>query len=244
MNKDLEEIFKQSSSVTFISGGRDNGKTDFAFRLGEDLMELRIIDMMAGNIGLHKPDPRFQFITYQDDAEEWLKQKGRKIFLIDELGKHLYKMSFMSNMAKQILTLCQLVRKFDAHLIGMAPSKELVNKLFFGTDLLDCHIHKRSKSIAKVVDYKRKDVYTLRRIPRTTIPFITKFVSDWGASNPDSARKGKLGKLTRPQRAAVLYCHFRSLRQVGTVMNISHEAVRDELIKYVNSHNLDLSSVN
>lgn len=60
MNKDLEEIFKQSSSVTFISGGRDNGKTDFAFRLGEDLMELRIIDMMAGNIGLHKPDPRFQ----------------------------------------------------------------------------------------------------------------------------------------------------------------------------------------
>ena len=89
-----------------------------------------------------------------------------------------------------------------------------------------------------------RDVYTIEGIPKTSIPFITKDIAEWGASNPYPAEKGKLGKLTRPQRAAVLYCHYRSLRQVGTVMNISHEAVRDELIKYVNSHNLDLSTVN
>ena len=47
-------------------------------------------------------------------------------------------MSFMSNMAKMILTLCQLVRKYDAHLIGLAPSKKVVNNLFLGTDILYC----------------------------------------------------------------------------------------------------------
>ena len=150
----------------------------------------------------------------------------------------------MSNMAKIILTLCQLVRKYECHLIGMAPSKELVNKLFFGTDILDSHIHKTRKTCADVRDYAHEEAYNLRRIPRTTIPFITKFVSDWGASNPDPARKGKLGKLPRFEKAAILYCHFRSLRKVGNTLDLSHEAVRDDLKKYVESRELDLSTVN
>ena len=70
MNKGLQAIFRQSSSVTFIDGARDSGKTDFTLKIGEDCINLGIVDMMAGNIALHKLDPRFKYTCYFDDAEE------------------------------------------------------------------------------------------------------------------------------------------------------------------------------
>lgn len=242
MIEPLKQIFKQSSSVNFISGRRGRGKTDFALRLAEDGLKDGTFDRLAGNIALKKPDPRWTTINYHDETEEWLRLKGKKCFALDELGKHLWKMSFMSKKTRIILELCQLVRKFDAHLIGIAPSENLVNKLFGDSEIRDCHILKLSRKIAKVKDYVQYDVYTITKIRPTTIPFISKDIATYELTNPE--KRGTLASLQKPQQAALLYCHWRSLRKVATIMELSHEGVRKLLDRHVASKKMAMSTVN
>lgn len=242
LNEELKRIFQQSSSVSFIDGRRDSGKTAFALRIAEDALEEGITDKIAGNIRFYTPDSRYTYICYHDRAIEWLETKGKKIFLLDELGKHLYRMSFMSKMAKIILELCQLVRKYDAHLIGMAPSEAVVNKLFANTDIRDLHIHKVSRTVARIKDYVLYDIYTITDIPKTTFPFISKDPAIYDMIDP--TRRGKLESLAKEGQAALLYCHLRSLRKVAARMDCSHEEVRKLLDKHVASRKISLSTVN
>jgi len=247
MNKLLETIFKQTSSITFISGERDAGKTDFACRLGEDLLKRGLISKMGGNIRLYKKDYRYSYICYYDLLENWLQEEGSKIYFLDELGVHLWKMGFMGKKAQLILALCQLIRKYGrkqdtCHMIGLAPSPKLINKLFMTSDLLDCHIKKLTKTHAKVLDRVNKRVYNLRKIPRTTLPFITKDRAVFELEAPK--RKRPLRSFSKQKKVMLLYCKYRSLRKVGAIVNLSHEEVRNILDKGVESSGIDLSSVN
>lgn len=58
----------------------------------------------------------------------------------------------------------------------------------------------------------------------------------------DPTRRGKLESLAKEDQAAVLYCHFRSLRKVARIMECSHEEVRNLLDKWVASQKLNLST--
>lgn len=229
MNSDLTRLFKQSSSVNFISGKRDSGKTDFGCLLLEDGMESDIFDSIGANVATYN-DPVLEYIGYFDRLEDWLRTPGRKAFLLDEMGKHLYRMSFMSRMTKMILGICQLVRKFDAHFIGIAPNADLVNKLFFNTDILDCKMEKLSRKICYVDNRAtRSRPYKISSIPRTSIKFITKDIASFEEKDPNRGKE-KLDAMPPEERAILLYAKHHNMRDTGKVMGISAMMV-SKLIK-------------
>lgn len=246
MNDDLLKVFKQSSSVSIIEGPRDSGKTDTGFRIAEELYIDEHINILAANVLVLKPLSWISHITYYDDLKDWLQRKGVKIIILDELGDHLYRMSFSSKKTKMILRICQLVRKWDAHFIGMAPSAELIVKWFKNREILDLILKKPSKTSKGILNVNNKvtrRAYRIKNWPRTNISFLTKDIAPFELVNPERTKK-KLNTMTAPARASLLYTKFRSLRKVGRIMDISHEEVRKLLDKHIQNQNLDLSTVN
>jgi len=233
MNEDLKRIFKQSSSVNFISGRRGFGKTDFALKLLEIGLREGLFAKIASNVTTF--DDRVEKICYFDRLEIWLRTKGRKAFLLDELGKHLNRMRFMTQKSKLILDTCQLMRKFDAHLIGVAPSKGLVNKLFLDTDILDSHMVKLSLKIVEINNYVTFKGYELFNVPRTTIKFLSKDIAVFELKDATLAKE-KWYTLPQCCRAAKLYLKHRTVRKVGNIMGISHTMVCRLLDKHIRDH--------
>lgn len=228
MEKDLARLFKQSSSITFISGRRDSGKTDFAFQLLDTARNAGLLDKIASNVRLRKQSNiEVNYIPYYDRLQVWLRTGGKKGFLLDELGKHLNRMRFMTQKSKLILDTCQLIRKYDAHLIGCAPSADLINKLFLNTDILDCYMVKTSRKIAWVSNYVTRESYTLEDIPRTRIPFITKDIATFEVKDPNF--QVDTSDLPVCCRTARLFIKHRSLRKVAKIMDVSHMTVSNRL---------------
>lgn len=241
LEEGLEIVFKQSSSISFISGKRDAGKTDFAFLLLETAKQEGLLDEIAGNVRLHR-ESEVQYIPYFDRFQDWLKTSGKKGFILDELGKHLNRMRFMTQMSKLIMDTCQLVRKFDAHLIGIAPNADFINRLFLNTDILDCLMVKLSRKIVKVSNRITQDTYIIDDIPRTRVPFITKDIAMFELHDP--TKKGNLEELPQCCRASWLYLEHRSLRKVGNIMNLSHEEIRKLIKKHILHSKIKMSTVN
>jgi len=241
MEIDLTRIFKQSSSIGFISGKRDSGKTDFAFLLLETAQSEGFLDKLASNVRMHR-ECEVQYIPYYDRFQEWLKTSGRKGFVLDELGKHLNRMRFMTEKSKLIMDICQLVRKYDAHMLGIAPSAEFINRLFLNTDILDWRMEKMSRKIAKISNYVTEETYTLTELPGTKVPFITKDIAMFELKDP--TKKGNLRELPLCCRASWLYLEHRSLRKVGRLMELSHEEIRKLIKKHIAHSQIKVSTVN
>jgi len=130
----------------------------------------------------------------------------------------------MTQKSKLFLDVCQLMRKFDAHMIGIAPSKSLVNKMFLDSDILDSHMEKLSKKIVEVNNYVTFKSYQLFKVPRTTIQFLTKDIAVFELKDP-TRTKETFDNLPSFERAAQLYLKHRSLRKVANIMGISHVTV-------------------
>lgn len=231
LNEDLERLFKQSSSVNFISGKRGSGKTDFGLLLLQNGKEKGLFDRIGCNVTTYN-DSTIDYLCYFDRFEDWLRLPGKKAFLLDEMGKHLYKMSFMSTMAKMILGVCQLVRKFDAHLIGVAPSADFVNKMFFNTDILDSHMVKLSLKTCVIQNYATQRSYMIKTIPRTKVKFLTKDIARFELKDPT---KGKelFDAMSSEEKALLLYAKHHTTRKVAQVMQISHTHVQTLLKKAI-----------
>jgi len=237
----LEKVFNQSSSISFIAGKRDSGKTDFGLMLLENAKHEGILDKIASNVRL-KQLSEMEYIPYYDRLQAWLNTKGKKGFELDELGQHLNRMRFMTEKSKMIMDTCQLVRKFDAHLIGIAPNADFINRLFLNTDILDCFMEKLSRKIVRVHNYVTRESYIIDNIPPTTIPFITKDIAIFDLKDPTKTN----GLDTLPQccRASWLYLQHRSLRKVGNIMNLSHEEIRKLIKKHIGHSKIKVSTVN
>lgn len=227
----LEKVYKQSSSITFISGRRDSGKTDLSLFLMEKGKEKGFFHKIAANIATHH-DSRIEYICYFDRLEEWLKLPGRKAFALDELGKHLYKMAFMSKKARMILEVCQLIRKYDAHLFSCAPSAKLVNSLFLGTDLLDVFIRKTSRKKAEVNIIVNGIGFDFEDIPRTNIKFISKDIARFEMKDPTMAKE-KVKAMALGKKILYLYAKLHTCRAVGDALGISAMTVSNYLKKEV-----------
>lgn len=220
----LEEVYKKDSSITFIVGRRGSGKTSLSLFLMEKGQTKGYWGDIAGNTATRN-DPRLSYICYFDRLEDWLKQPGKKAYALDELGKHLYKMAFMSKKAQMILEVCQLIRKYDAHLFGCAPSPKLVNTLFFGTDLLDVLMYKVSKDRVRIKLLERNEIFTMKNVPDTSIRFITKDTARFEMHDP-TRPSGVDVQIPRWEEAARLYLKYRNLRTVGNIMKVSHVMVK------------------
>jgi len=233
LDPNIAWFFRRPTSVTFIKGRKDWGKTDFAFRILEDALNDGYVKKIGSNCKTFD-DPRVDFIMYYDRLEQWLEAPGKKAFLLDELGKSLYRMAFMSKQAKVILDVCQLSRKYKCHLIGVAPTAKFVNRLFF-SDILDCFIEKLGKTKCRLKNIITNKVAIIRDIPRTTLKFDTYYISDFQLSDPVKIQEEFLKRPTY-EKAAILYLKHRSLRKVANILQVSHTQVANYLNTYLHKH--------
>ena len=137
----------------------------------------------------------------------------------------------MSQKAKMLLEVCQLWRKYDAHLIGAAPNTEFVNKLFTHTDIVDLFIHKISKRHAFIDNKVSRKNYHIYNIPRTEIPFISKDIASFDMVDPKKKEEEMKDKPVYVQ-AAELYIVLRSVRKVAKELKVSAMMVSKYLDKY------------
>jgi hypothetical protein len=172
----LDDVLQRNGYVIFICGAKEKGKTNFALFLSEYSYDKGYKNKIATNIWTENYRIAKQ-ITCYPDLQEWLKEKGDKLFTMDELGKHLRKMGFMTKKSQLIMDAIQLIWHFDAGFIGCAPSESFIDNNFLNTDILDAKIRKINQTTALVFDYLRNDTYFLHDIPVTSIKYNRKDIA-------------------------------------------------------------------
>lgn len=185
--KKLFKILKMDGFVIFIEGRKDYGKTNFAMLLTQLSHVYNLRSNFSTNI-----TTTCKYVSKIDnypDLEEWLiHEKGKKLYVLDEAGKHLKKMRFMTEQNIKIFDLIQLIRHYDAGFIGVAPSARYVDSLFVEEETLDLRIKKLSRVTAFVKDYLNHDEYYLHDIFKTTIKHRSKDIAPFRMNRP---REGK-----------------------------------------------------
>ena len=144
----------------------------------------------------------------------------------------------MSKKSYLILKVCQLVRKYDAHLIGIAPSEEYVNRHFMDSEILDCYIKKLAKPSCVITNRVTGACYRLNGIPRTSINFVTKDIAIFGEKDPNPT-KGELEAIPFTQKVLLLYGKYHTTRAVGKILGVSHQTIANILNKAWEESKLD-----
>jgi len=206
----LDTILVRDGFVIFVCGGKEKGKTEFSLFLGEYCFAMGYRTKVATNIDAKASDYSIRQITYFDDLKEWLKSSGLKLFILDEAGKHIRKLRFMTEKNILIMDTIQLIRHYDCGFIGVAPSETFIDNNFLNTDILDAKIRKLSKKKAKVFDYLNRDSYFLEDIPKTSISFNSKDVANFRLKKPPD-----LTKMQECCRVALLYSQGNSTDQIA-----------------------------
>ena len=175
MNPELEALLKQDGFIIFIEGKKGSGKTNYAMRLIELCHKYNFRSEFATNI-----ETKCDYVRKIDnypELEQWLRIGGKKLYVLDEAGKHIKKMRFMTDQNVKFMELLQLIRHYDAGFIGVAPSSSFVDSQFLNTDILDARIRKLSRVTAKVIDYTNHAIYTIHGIPKTSIRHNSKDIA-------------------------------------------------------------------
>lgn len=216
----LDQILSRDGFVIFISGAKEKGKTDFACLLAEYCYLKGFRTKIATNIKTESYMIERQ-ITDFPALNQWIQTSGKKLYILDEAGKSLKKLRFMSAMNLQVMEIIQLIRHYDAGFIGIAPSPAFIDSAFLNTDILDLHIKKLSKNVAIVRDYLDNSTYFLYAIPRTSINFNSKDIADF-KMKPDTL----LSEMPLCCQVATIYGSTGSYKNIMTAFKLKPEQVR------------------
>lgn len=167
-------------------------------------------------------------ITTLPDLKQWLETSGKKVYVLDELGKIAKKMRFMSDQNTQIMDVAQLIRHYDAILIGCAPSETFVDSQFLNTDILDAKIRKITQKQAKVYDYLSSTTYFLNNIPQTSIKYNSKDIATFSMKKKLDASKLTVGE----QIAYYLHLGMRR-KEIQKKLELHPEQYRREYNKFL-----------
>jgi hypothetical protein len=235
----LAYILDRDGFVIFISGKKEDGKTDVALLLAEICHALGFRKHIATNIKTDSYIIEKQIVSL-DELRNWLHQGGRKLFILDEAGKHIKKMRFMSEMNLAIMEVIQLIRHYDAGFIGIAPSDIFIDSNFLNTDILDARIKKLGKRMALVRDYliSGKSTYFLLDIPRTSIKFNSKDTADFALHT-----KIALNDLPLCCGVARVYAETGSYKAVSqSFANMNPKEIRRHLRNHLKHASLPLTT--
>lgn len=181
--QELTQLLNLDGFIFFIEGRKGKGKTNLALLLAEICFAYNYRKHIATNI---KTESFYiEQITNYPDLEYWLKNRhGKKLFILDESGKHIARMAFMTTQNKSFMDLLQLIRHYDCGFIGIAPSSKRIDSGFLNTDILDAKIKKTALTIAKVTDYFNGCAYFIHDLPKTSIKHNDKDLADFEMSKP------------------------------------------------------------
>lgn len=135
-----------------------------------------------------------QCIDSYPELKHWLEtEHGKKIFTLDEAGKHIKRMRFMTEQNLQIMDLLQLIRHYDCGFIGCAPSAKYIDSNFLNTDILDARIRKYTLTDARILDYYNHDSYFWHQIPKTSISHNSKDIAPFSMQSKKPISQESLG---------------------------------------------------
>jgi hypothetical protein len=203
----LRYLLNLDGFIIFIEGKKESGKTNLAMLLAEICHTFKYRIKFATNI---KTECYYmEEIANYWDLKNWLENEhGKKLYVLDEAGKHIKKMRFMTQQNTLIMDLCQLIRHYDSGLIGVAPSSSFIDSNFLNTDILDARIRKLSKIQAQVKDYLQDQNYFLNDLPKTSIKHNSKDIA------PFSMEKNvKVGQMMKCCQFAHWYAIDKTLNK-------------------------------
>ncbi len=222
----MEQILQRDGYIIYISGAKEKGKTDFGLFLAEFSHINKYRTKISTNIETESYMIEKQ-ITNLPDLKDWLQEKGKKLFILDEAGLSIPKLRFMSSMNIEIMKILQMIRHYDAGFIGIAPSTKNIDSTFMNTDILDAHIKKITKRVAKVKDYLQNDTYFLEDIPKTTINFNSKHIAEFKME-----RTLILSELPLCCQVAASYSSTGNMGQVATAFKLEKMQIQRLIRKH------------
>ena len=143
------------------------GKTDFALKLSEDLMDLGIINEVSTNIDTSGD---YKYISDLQTLKYWLhRNKETKLYIFDEANIHLPSRRAMSNKSVDIIQLFPEISKARAKMIVIGQK----------VSSLDSELRKKGWVKGTFLKLSLKSVYIRYRneeiifndLPRTSIKF-------------------------------------------------------------------------
>ena len=177
-------------------------------------------------------------ITDLETLEAWLRQKGRKLFILDEAGMHLSRMRFMSAKSVKLFDIIQLIRHYDAGFIAIAPSHVFVDKRLFDSDILDVIVSKKGKTEALIIDRLNGKIYTISDIPRTSISFDSKDIAKFTMK-----KEVPLDQLPLCCRVAQLRAQKKSYKEIQALLHLNHDEQVRRLIMEHLEHSVHTSHI-
>jgi len=223
----LFDILRQDGFIIFISGKKGSGKTNLSMLLMEVCHAYKLRTNFATNI--HTESYFVKQITNYPDLKQWLEQdQGKKLYVLDEAGKHIKKLRFMSDQNTKFFELLQLIRHYDAGFIGIAPSEKFIDSNFLNTDILDAHIRKLSLTVAKVHDSNINESYFLNDLPKSSIIHKSKDIADFTME-----KKQALTELPLCCQLAHLYVSTPNMKDIGKAYGLEAQEVKREIIKHI-----------
>lgn len=227
--QELVNLLTLDGFVFFIEGPKGKGKTNLALLIAEICFIFKYRLNIASNI-----KTQCYYVEHIDnypDLETWLKRhNGKKLYILDESGKHIARMGFMSGQNKNFMNLLQLIRHYDCGFIGIAPSEKRIDSGFTNTDILDAKITKLTLKTAKVLDYFNNICYFLNDLPKTSIIHSSKDLADFNME-----KQIDLKKLDDCCQFAHYYYKFGSFHKALKAMGLPEqpEAGKRLLLKHL-----------
>jgi len=178
---------RQTSSFLTVLGRRETGKTNWSLVILEILHYYLGFKHFSTNIDIiNDQGIGIRPINNLDALTDWCKtNKGRKLFVFDEIGRTVKRRSPMSSLNVKLIGELQILRKYKLSIIACTIDEKYVDNAILGTDILDGSFLKpyifdqpiKNQRIALYHDLLKKLDKTIYAIPATSIEFDT-----WGTA--------------------------------------------------------------
>ncbi|MHC3128735.1 MAG: ATP-binding protein [Candidatus Bathyarchaeota archaeon] len=170
----------QTSTFIIIFGRRGTGKTDLGLLIIEILYRIGIIKHVSTNTKiLDSPFP-IKEITNLEDLKYWGENnRGRKLFLFDEIAKAMPRRRPMSRLNVELINKFQVLRKHKLSVVATTINEDILDSMAMRDDTLDARFikkffpsgHKLKCKIAYFRHLLTDEEITLTDLPSTSVKF-------------------------------------------------------------------------
>ena len=176
--KFIKRIFlRQISAFIIILGRRGSGKTDLALLIAQILYEQGIVVHVATNIKIYKSPFPITEIDNLDDLKDWAKaNKGRKLFLFDEIAKAMPRRRPMASLTVDLLNEFQILRKHKLSVVATTITEKQTDGAILDPSIIDGYFTKpnwKNPKIALYYDILEEFTEYWYSMPKTSIHFDT-----------------------------------------------------------------------
>jgi len=166
----LDDIYRAPASITTVTqiGGWKLGKTAFALLLGELLLDLKIVELIASNTYTD----RFEFIEDFTNLDIWLRKPRRKLYLFDEIVEAAQRRRAMSGINVQWVRKIPQLSKGRCQLIVITQSLRFSESAFSSPTFNRGLWTKLSLTTVQFENPRMYDEpYILENVPMTSVKF-------------------------------------------------------------------------